>query len=153
MTFKSDDLDHPRAWLRDVVQFTLDEFTADPLNIRRATTAVTVVYQYHERLFSYLRQTGKAASGSLEGFRAGLARACPSFQIVTEAAGGPASGPDGHMLTFSNIVSSGRIFTALGAEGISVHRAIILGKPKRQLLPVLEDVMAAYRRALDEHHL
>jgi hypothetical protein len=145
MNFKSNDLEHPRVWLRDVVRFTLDEFIADPLNLQRALTAMTVVYQYHERLFSCLSQTGEAPAESLEGFRAVLARTCRSLEVVAQAVVGPA-GPG---LALTNIVSSGRLIALLGAEGLSVQRAVIISEAKRQLIPLLEDVMAAYRRVLD----
>lgn len=143
-----DSLDHPRVWLRNVVQFTLDEFVRDPLNQPRAMTAMTVVYQYHERLFSHLTRTGKAPAESIEGFRAHLSRSSPSFGIVAQAGANHA----GHGLTFSNVLLGGSAPDILSA-GTQVQRAIIVTTAKRQLIPLLEDVMAAYRRTLDTHGL
>jgi hypothetical protein len=142
------DLDHPRAWLRDVVQFTLDEFTGDPLNLQRAAAAMNVVYQYHERLFYYLTRTGKASAESIEGFRTHLGRASPSFCIVAKAGGNQT----GQALAFANIILGGPELDILGT-GTKLRRAVIVAGPKRQLIPLLEDVVVAYRRVLDAHGL
>ncbi len=144
---KSCGLDHPRAWLHDVVQFSLDEFVANPLNIRRATTAMNVVYQYHERLFYDLTRTGKAPAESIEGFRTHLGRASSSFSIVAQAADNQAG-----TLAFTNVLYGGPVLDILGA-GAKLQRAIIVAGPKRRLIPLLDNVVAAYRRILDAHGL
>jgi hypothetical protein len=148
MIFSSDDLDHPRVWLRDVVQFTLDEYIRDPLNIQRAATAMNIVYQYHERLFCYLRRTGKSPAESIEGFRTELGRASPSFGLIAQAVDSQAV----PKLTAINILVGGPALDVFGGSA-KVQRAIIVAGAKRQLIPLLKDVVAAYRRAMDAHGL
>ncbi|MBY0508624.1 MAG: hypothetical protein K2P94_00595 [Rhodospirillaceae bacterium] len=148
MTFAPDNLHHPRTWLRDVVQFTLDEFAGDPLNMPRAAAAMTIVYQYHAQLFYCLTRAGKGPAESLEGFRAHLGRTAPSFNIIASAADIQTR----ERLAFTDIVL-GRPALDLPGAGAQVQRAIIVAGSKRQLMPLLEDTVAGYRRILDAHGL
>jgi len=150
MKFRSADLAQSRVWLRDVVQPTLDDLIAHPVDMHRAYAALMMVTQYHERLFYDLaRHPEKLAMGTdLERFRSDLASASQYFDSLRTAA----DPETGHSLKFTNILSARALLNILTGQN-KVYRAIILATLNRQLIPLLEDLMAAYRRLLDRYEL
>ena len=146
MPFTLANLSEPRLWLRDVVQPALDDFIAAPMDIRRAYTALILVHQHHERLFYHLRDTNPQVltGGSLERFRIDVVNLVPMFDAVAAAADPRA----GATLKHTNILSAGSLLVLVsGAE--KVKRAVIVTKLNRQLIPLLQDVVDAYRRLHD----
>ena len=138
MTELPPNMGEPRTWLREIVRPALDDFIAAPLDMRRAYIALVIVNHFHERLFHYIAAVRPALLGSatLADFRREFASA--SLDLVTEAANSKA----GHVLSTSNIVSSGS-FTRMFSDADKVQRAIIVARANRQLIPLLEDVTIA----------
>ena len=148
MIFQSTFVSAPRAWLDDIVKPTVEDFIAEPLEMHRAYAALQTVYQYHERLFHYLQanQAEQFVAGSVEAFRRDLTGATLSF----EGAASAADPKSGHTLAYSNILSAGALLAILSAPRSKVHRAIIVTRLNRQLLPLLQDLIGAYERLLEK---
>jgi hypothetical protein len=140
--------DQLRTWLTQVVRPALDDFIAAPLEMRSAHTATIIIYQYHEALFYCLTRAGQAPADNLAEFRRMLAAKSAAF-------GGIAGAIEADIcdsLSTTSIVTGSAFFNDLEAEA-KVRRAIIVTKIKRQLIPLLEDVMMFYGRLLTSYGL
>ena len=140
MALTSPDFAQPRVWLREIIRPMLDDLIANPLDMRRAYAALIVTYQYHERLFYALIQSHpKFAGQALVDFRRDIAAEALTFESLAAAAD-PAAG---HTLKFTNILSADFLLGML-TNPLRVHRSIIVKRLNRQLIPLLEELIADY---------
>ena len=149
MIFSSSDLTQPRTWLHEIVRPVLNDFIENPLDMRRAYAALILTYQYHERLFYYLAQSHpELVAKGLTVFEHDLAAAALPFKGLAAAAD-PAAG---HPLKFTNILSAESLLGFLTSPR-KVQRSIIVQRLNRQLIPLLEELMADYERLLTKWKL
>ncbi len=137
-------LDQPAVWLHDVVRPAVDHFTAAPLDMGRAYVALTMVYDFHKRLFHHLGGRHSRFEGAtLESFRKDLAGANGAF-LALEAALDPRTE---RSLRYTNILSPGALMTLLSHPS-KVRRSVVVASVNRQLLPMLDELMALYEEWL-----
>jgi len=149
MIFNFASHEHPRAWLRQVLRASLDDFIAEPLSVSRAHAALLLGVQFHERIYYYLaRENPNLLQGaSLEAFRQSFAATVLCFDPLVAVAGGKSS----DTLKFSNILSPTALLS-LGNPN-KLRRSIIVHRLNRQLIPLLEELIAAYERLLDKFEI
>jgi hypothetical protein len=146
MIFSFASHEHPRAWLKHIVRAALDDLIADPLSLSRAHGALILAVQLHERAYYYLaRESPNALDGaSLEDFRRAFAGTVMCFDPLAAVA----SGKSGDTLKYSNILSPAALLS-LGSPS-KLRRSIIVHRLNRQLIPLLEELLAANERLLDQ---
>jgi hypothetical protein len=129
-----------RRFLTEIVDPTVEEFTANPGSVRHAFLACVVTFHSIDYL-AFERKTATRPQGKWGNLRKAYGNASPDFRLVDEVAHvfkHAVTGPRGNEFLSDGVVRHGGAFSSGFSSGFDVTRVTVQGHPDINLLETVK---------------